>query len=163
MTLRRADTSDAEALSLVGAATFLESYALSLPGRAIVEHCPKAHAVDVYAAWLTDSRCAVWVAVVGDGTVVGFAVLTPCDLPDVQDDDLELRRIYLLSRFQGGGTGRAMVQAAAQEAKVRGAKRLVLGVYGENERAQSFYRHLGFERIGRRDFVVGPKVCLDYV
>ncbi len=161
--IRRATADHADALALVGAATFLESYALSLPGGDIVRHCAKAHAREVYAAWLSDPACAVWVAEVGEGTVVGFAVLTPCDLPDSLPDDLELRRLYLLSRFQGLGTGRALVEAAASEAALRGARRLTLGVYGENAAALAFYARLGFERIGTRDFQVGAKLCSDYV
>lgn len=163
MNLRLATPEDAQALALVGSATFLESYALNLPGHEIVRHTPKAHAPEVYGRWLRDPACAVWIVEVGEGTVVGYSVLTPCDLPEFHRDDLELRRIYLLSRFQGAGMGRRMVEAVADEARRRGARRLLLGVYGENQKALGFYERMGFRSVGTREFVVGSKVCSDYV
>lgn len=161
--VRRAALEEAGALALVGAATFLESYALSLPGPDIVRHCRKAHHPEVYARWLEDPSCAMWVAVAGEETAVGFAVLTPSDLPGRLPDDLELRRIYLLSRFQGQGAGRALLETAAKEAAARGARRLTLGMYGENLPALAFYRRMGFAQTGTRDFQVGDKLCSDLV
>lgn len=162
--LRRANFKDAEALALVGGATFLETYALSLGGTDIVRHCAKAHAVAVYASWLADADCAIWVVEAGEGsTIVGYAVLTASDLPNALKDDLELRRIYVLTRFQGRGMGSALVEAAAGEARGRGATRLTLGMYGENHAALAFYRRMGFDQIGTRHFQVGDRVCFDYV
>ncbi len=163
MTIRRATEADAEALALVGSATFLESYALSLPGPDLVRHCARAHAREVYEAWLNDPNCAIWVAVAGEAMVVGYAVLTPSDLPERRGEDLELRRLYLLTRFQGGGSGRAFVETVAEEARRRGATRLTLGVYGENHAALAFYGRVGFVPVGTREFTVGDKVCADYV
>ncbi|RYG26284.1 GNAT family N-acetyltransferase [bacterium] len=163
-TIRRATPEDAAALALAGAATFLETYALSLPGRDLVRHCGINHAATVYEKWLNDPACAVWVVEAGEGrNVVGFGVLTSPDLPCAEEGDLELRRIYILSKFQGNGLGRELVDLAAKEAQKRGAKRLLLGVYGENEAALGFYTHIGLSRIGHRQFQVGDKTCFDYV
>ena len=164
LSIRRATPDDAGALALLGAATFLETYALDLPGRDIVVHCAKVHVPEVYAGWLSDPQCAMWVAEAGEGRVaVGYAALTPSVLPEAHEDDLELRRIYLLSRFQGGGSGRALMKTAVAEARARGAARLTLGMYGENHAALAFYTRMGFSTIGTREFVVGEKVCFDYV
>ena len=163
MRLRPARPEDAAALALLGAATFLESYALVLPGRDLVAHCASAHAPTVYADWIADPTCAVWVLEVGEGMVVGYAVLTPSVLPDRRPDDLELRRIYVLAPFKGQGAGRKLMDAAVEEARERGAKRLTLGMYGGNHAALAFYTRIGFRQIGTRTFVVGEKVCDDFV
>lgn len=163
MQIRRATLDDAEALAMVGAATFLESYALVLRGADIVTHCAKAHAPSVYAGWIAEPACAVWVVEAGNGVVVGYAVLTPPDLPGSLPDDLELRRIYVLAPFKGGGAGRRLVAAAADEARERGATRLTLGMYGGNHAALAFYTRMGFGQIGTRTFVVGDQVCDDLV
>ncbi len=162
--IRRAHAEDAGALGLLGAATFLETYALTLNGVDIVTHCVKHHAPEVYAHWIEREDCAVWLAQAGEGdTAIGFAVLTPPDLPGALDDDLELRRIYVLTPFQGFGLGRQFIEQAAKEAKSRGAERLLLGVYGENETAMAFYKKVGFRQVGTREFQVGRKLCFDYV
>ena len=162
LTVRRASEGDVGALALVGSATFLETYALTLPGPDIVRHCAKAHVPEVYARWLAAPDCAAWVAEAGT-TVVGYAVLTPSALPGVLPGDLELQRIYLLSRFQGTGGGRALVEAVAAEAHRRGGARLTLGMYAENRPALAFYTRMGFEQIGTREFRVGDRLCADYV
>ena len=77
--------------------------------------------------------------------------------------DLELKRIYLLGRFQGGGSGAALLAAAIEEATRRGAERLLLGVHGGNDAAIGFYRHQGFTQIGVRKFRVGASDYDDLV
>ena len=80
----------------------------------------------------------------------------PADLPVAIDaTDLELKRIYLLSKFQGGGIGKAMAMTAIAHARARHARRLLLGVYAGNAQAIGVYRHLGFEQVGTRQFNVG--------
>ena len=48
-------------------------------------------------------------------------------------------------------------------ARERGAKRLLLSVYCDNERALAFYRKQGFEKIGDNRFFVGETGYLDFV
>jgi len=92
---------------------------------------------------------------------VGFAQLTAPELPGAQDGDIELKRIYLLSRFHGTGVGAALMAAAV--AGAAGHKRLLLGVYARNARAIAFYRKQGFEPIGERQFDVGGQLFDDVV
>ncbi|MGO1001486.1 GNAT family N-acetyltransferase [Lysobacter sp. CA196] len=156
--VRRADADDAGALALVGAASFLETFAGILHGRDIVEHCRQQHTHAVYADWLIDPGAALWLAETAEGAApVGYALLTPpkLPLPDLGEGDLELKRIYLLSRFHGGGVGRELMQQAVAEARARGARRLLLGVYAGNAKALAFYARSGFEQVGERRFQVG--------
>lgn len=164
--IRAAVSGDEQALALVGGATFLESYANVLDGGDIVAHCARHHTPVAYARWLADPDCNVWLAVVrGNEAPVGYSLLTPADAPIADPDpaDLELRRIYLFNCFQGQGAGRAMVDLAMAEARSRGAGRLLLGVYQQNERAIGFYRHLGFAVVGTRRFRVGSREYDDFV
>ena len=153
-------------LALVGAATFLDAFAGTLPGRSMVEHCRVQHAVEKYAAYLGDARCRVWVAeTVVQAGPVGYAMVTRPDLPiaEPREDDLELKRIYLLSRFHGGGAGRRLMEAAVEGAREMGARRLFLGVYAGNARALAFYAKEGFQIVGQRTFQMGFSVFDDYV
>lgn len=156
---------DAAALALAGQATFLESYATDLPGADIVAHCLIEHSESRYAAWLGDPAYRLWLAeVAGPRVVVGYAVLAPADLPvPLEPSDLELKRIYLLSRFQGLGVGARLMAAAVEAAKVSGAGRLLLGVYGGNTAAMAFYARQGFAVVGERQFQVGANTYDDLV
>ncbi|SRR5690606_9459832 len=165
VTIRRALPGDEHALALVGAATFLETFSGILDGAAIVEHCARAHAPVQYAGWLHDARCALWLAeMVPGGAPVGYAVVAPADLPTANAGrDLELKRIYLLGRFQGGGSGSRLLQHAIGHAAAAGAARLLLGVYAGNHAAQAFYRHKGFVHLADRVFHVGGQGYDDHV
>jgi len=161
--LRPAGPEDAERLSLIGAATFLESFADIIGGEAITAHCLKANSAESYRRHL-DTGAQAWLAEVEPGGApIGYALLTQPDLPGARDGDIELKRIYTLSRFHGGGLGAALMQAAVEAALARGAARLILGVYAGNDRALAFYAKQGFTRIGNRQFNVGGQICDDFV
>jgi len=149
---------DEQTLSLVGQASFLEAFAGIINGADIVQHCLKQHSVEKYSAYLNDGHSRVWIAEVGPGRApVGYLVLTKPDLPlgDLSPSDLEVKRIYLLHRFQGLRIGAKLMDAARVHAQSIGTPRLLLGVYGQNASAIAFYERLGYRRIGTREFQVG--------
>lgn len=163
--IRRCTREDAPALALAGKATFLESYAGVVDGRAIVRHCEERQTPDYYAACLADRGHALWIAEAEPGAApVGYLHLTPPDLPiETGPGDIEIKRIYLLSKFHGSGAGRALFDAALDHARGAGFERLLLGVYKNNARALGFYERMGFARVGERQFDVGGAVYEDWV
>jgi ribosomal protein S18 acetylase RimI-like enzyme len=96
---------------------------------------------------------------------IGYALLARPDLPGVppDGDDLELKRIYVFSRFHGSGAAAALLEPVLARAEAGGAARLLLGVYAGNGRAIAFYRKSGFEPVGRRRFTVGDRAYDDVV
>lgn len=161
-TLRAATQEDSDRLALIGAATFLDGFAGILPGEAIVGHCRRYHTADSYARHLADGGAGWLVEAAAGGAPLGYALVTQPDLPG-GGGDLELKRIYLLSRMQGSGAGAALMARAIDHARARGAARLLLGVYVHNDRAIAFYRRHGFSVIGARQFQVGTQLCDDLV
>jgi ribosomal protein S18 acetylase RimI-like enzyme len=164
-TIRLANADDAEALSLLGAATVLETYTTILPGADLLTFCRTKHSVAHYAAWLADPHCTIWIAQARLGAPIGYLVLTPASLPveGPSPGDLEVMRVYVLQCYHKAGIGHALIQRAVAEAQSRHAPRLVLGMHNDNTRALAFYRRQGFEIIAARRFVVGNSVCCDSV
>jgi len=161
--IRTADRQDAASLGLIGAATFLETFAGVLDGGAIVAHCLREHAPSAYEAYL-GAGAAAWLAETSVGAApVGYAMVAAAKLPGAQPGDVELKRIYTLSRFHGSGLGRGLMEAAIDHARTLGAPRLLLGVYAGNARALAFYARNGFVPIGERMFQVGEKHYNDHV
>ena len=164
LTIRACTPADAPALALAGQATFLETYSTVLPAADIVAHCERQHGEAVYAAYLADPAYRLWIAETQTGVGVGYAVLCPPDLPEpFGPPDLELKRIYLLSRFQGLGVGARLMAAAVDAARAAGAPRLLLGVFGGNATAIAFYARQGFAEVGTRKFPVGANTYDDLV
>ncbi|WP_447929563.1 N-acetyltransferase family protein [Sphingopyxis fribergensis] len=160
-TIREAGTDDASALALIGAATFLETFAGILDGDAIVGHCAAQHSQAAYLTYFADGGRA-WIAEAQPGGApIGFALVGKPDLAAALEGDIELKRIYSLSRFHGSGLGAALMKQVLEAA--HGHRRLLLGVYAQNERALAFYRKQGFADLGRRQFNVGGKLYDDLV
>lgn len=167
--IRECTVADASTLALIGAATLLDAYAGLLPGDALLAHCAKNHQPSAYEAELARPRSRAWLGEVAPGRApVGYAMLTSPDFPQelLAAGDLELRRIYVLSRFHGGGAGQHLMQAAIAFAREQAAPHLLLGLYAENHRAMAFYRKHGFVQVGNRKFELGgvvfddPVLCL---
>ncbi len=180
--LRHATIDDAPALALVGAATFLEAFTWMLPGDDIIAHCAKNHTAEAYRAALAEPHTRITLAVtVASGAPVGYALLAAPDLPsfDLRPGDIELKRIYLLSRFRSRRTapvcdsagepianlsaGQALMDAAIADAQSMGCRRLLLGTNADNQRAIGFYRRNHFADAGKRTFQVGSQCCCDLI
>ena len=164
-TLRRCVAGEEPMLSLVGGATFLEAYADRLNAADILAHFQKNHSAEKYAAYLAAPENRAYVVELPPGNVpVGYILCTAPDFPiETAASDYELRRIYLLHRFQGLGIGRALMDEAIISAQEQGYRRLLLGVYGENHSAIRFYEKAGFRQIGERFFTVGATTHHDAV
>jgi len=161
--IRAAEAGDVDALALIGAATFLETFAGVLEGPAIVAHCLKEHSAAAYQRYLACGGEAWLVEATEGGAPIGFALLATADIPGGDPAaNLELKRIYSLSRSHGTGLGRALMETVIAAA-TRRAERLLLGVYAGNSRALAFYRKHGFEQIGERRFQVGTRYYDDLV
>jgi ribosomal protein S18 acetylase RimI-like enzyme len=161
---RKAGAEDAEALAYLGAATFLASFANDHPGKPLIAHLQRYHSVDYYATSLADQQVDIVIGETPLGAPVGYVMLAPPEHPELQQEgDLELKRIYLLGPWQGGGNGKALMAQALDIAVARGAKRLLLAVYESNHRALAFYQRAGFSNIGETIFMVGDVAFRDMV
>jgi GNAT superfamily N-acetyltransferase len=186
ITLRRATLADAPALALTGAATFLEAFTWMLPGADILAHTLKHHTADAYAKYIADPDTRITLAVTSPalgfehepGSPIGYALLCTPELPTfaVLPTDIELKRIYLFSRFRTAPVldaagaaipnlrpAQALMDAAIADARALGRTRLLLGTHAGNQRAIAFYRRNGFTEAGTRTFQVGNQQCCDLI
>lgn len=159
--IREAGPDDAAAVALVGAATILETYAGLLQRADMLAFCDGEHSAEAYRRYL-DKGARIWLAEAeGTRAPLGYAMLSAPELDDALPGDIELKRIYTLTRMQGTGLGAALMAAATEGTS--GHRRLLLGVNAKNTRALAFYRKQGFEVIGTRRFLVGSVEHDDFV
>ena len=178
VTLRPATAADAQALALVGAATFLEAFTWMLPGADIVAHCAEQHNAALYSRYLAAPDTRITLATSGADAPVGYAMVAAPDLPTfaVLPTDIELKRIYLFSRFRTAPVldtkgalipnlrpAQAMLNTAIADGRAIGRTRLLLGTHANNLRAIAFYRRNGFTEAGTRTFQVGTQCCCDLI
>jgi GNAT superfamily N-acetyltransferase len=163
VTIRQCSAADSVSLALLGGATFPETFAGILEGSVIVAHCARHYSVEAYQAFFEIGTTA-WLAELAPGdSPVAYALVAIPDLPGATPADLELKRIYALSRFHGAGVGARLMAASIQFARTEGAQRLLLGVFKGNAKAISFYSRQGFVDVAERQFQVGEKFYGDVV
>lgn len=163
LAIRRATPADAAALSAIAAATFTEAFGHLYPAEDLEAFLRESYAVDRQRVILEAPGYAVWL-LEDDGVAVGHAAAGPCGLPNpaVRPEDGELKRLYVLSRYQNTGWGGRLFREAMDWLLAGGPRTLWIGVWENNLGAQRFYARHGFEKVGEHTFPVGRVVDREF-
>ena len=161
--IRRAGAADAEALARIAADTFVAAFGALYAPADLEDFLRDTHGLEATRRELADPAVGAWLMEV-DGTPVGYALAGACTLanPEVTAACGELKRIYLLPAWQGGGRGSRLLEAALAWLERDGPRRLWIGVYSGNLAAQRLYARHGFEKVGEHAFVVGGHRDLEF-
>ncbi|CAF1358690.1 unnamed protein product [Rotaria sordida] len=163
--LRRADISDNNALLQLRQKTFQETYVedFSIPfSKNDIDHYFRSSASsENFAKKIVDAKRAIWVIEnKTNGELVGYASVGPCDdipRPDVRpNEDALLNAIYIQRDQRNHGFGQQLMNVVlcwSEEHYSEGS--LWLGVWFRNFKAQKFYAHYGFRKVGEFDYPVG--------
>jgi ribosomal protein S18 acetylase RimI-like enzyme len=130
--LRPAASSDEEALAAIDRATWSSaSSPAPPPGKGWTFFDDRLRPEDVIVA-------------LAEGEVAGYVRLQPVSPLASTSHVLQVNGIAVDPARQRRGVGRALVDAAVAEARLRGARRLTLRVLGANEGARQLYESAGF-------------------
>jgi len=97
--------------------------------------------------------------------VAGYLKLNTNDAQsEVMDDEsLEIERIYIRNKFQKNGLGKHLLNKAIETAMENGKKKIWLGVWENNENAVAFYKKMGFVQTGSHSFHMGDEEQIDLI
>jgi ribosomal protein S18 acetylase RimI-like enzyme len=145
--IRRAGTDDSPALGRLGALLLRAHYGFDpqrfmAPGRN-----PEAGYGAFLASQLADADVAVFVAE-REGAVIGYvyAALEPRSWKELREACGFIHDIAVEEEGRRLGAATALMQAAMDWLRERGAPRVVLGTADRNEAAQRLFERLGFRR-----------------
>ena len=157
-------STDAGKLSRLGAESFVQAFGHLYSREDLDAFLETHHSPGAYQKILDDAALRMWLAETEEGLAVGYVIAGPCGLPapDMPENAGELKRIYILKDYQGGGLGRRLLDAAFAwlEGKF---EHLYIGVYSENVGAQRLYARYGFEKVGEYQFMVGDNADLEFI
>jgi ribosomal protein S18 acetylase RimI-like enzyme len=158
--IRTARAADAAALARLGEETFqetfVEGFAIPYPAEDLAAYVTRVYAPEAYAARIADPGQAVWLT--GPAArPLAYAVAGSCTLPhpEARPEDGELKLLYVRREAQGLGLGPALLKTALSWLERAGPRRLWIGVWSGNTRAQQLYTRWGFSKAGEYDFPVG--------
>ena len=161
---RDAVASDAAALSVIGAQSFIDTFGHLYQPADLALFLTK-HDVAHWAADLADPTLSIRIGEAGSAAAA-YAKVSPVDLPverDASRHALELKQFYVLGPWHGSGVAATLMDWVLAEARERGAHDLYLSVFTQNNRARRFYERYGFEVIGQWAFMVGDHPDEDYL
>lgn len=164
MKIRYGNINDATMLSELGAKTFYDTFASDNTPENIDAYIRKSFSTEIQINELADGNIIFLIAELENGPI-GYAKLKL----DSKDESvagtkvIEIERIYSLQEYIGKGIGKALMQAAIDEAKQRGCNSIWLGVWEKNPRAINFYKKWGFREVGSHIFTVGGDLQQDLI
>lgn len=156
VTIRRANSDDAELLAELGARTFSETFAVDNTNEDMDAYLAAHFSVAQQMAELAHAASTFLIAEV-DGQAAGYAKLHAGEPPKSIEGTkaIELVRLYVSSEWLGRGVGEALMRACVDEARSAGHETLWLGVWERNARAQAFYNKWDFRAVGEHMFQLG--------
>lgn len=98
-----------------------------------------------------------------DNEPVGYLKLNSgnAQTETVEDDTIEIQRIYVLKAFHGKKIGQLLLDQAIKVAQESNVDYAWLGVWEENHRAIQFYKKNGFVTFDEHIFVLGDEQQTD--
>ena len=160
---RRGIAADAEMLVELAVRTYSETFSAVNTPENMRAYLSSAFTLPQFEADLGNPRVAIQVAET-DRSLIGYSKLVAGHVPDCVRGEaaIELERFYIDRRWHGSGVAASLMERCLTEAKRRGFKTIVLGVWEKNFRAQAFYRKWGFERVGEHIFQMGDDPQVDW-
>ena len=91
-----------------------------------------------------------FVAVDGDGRVVGWVAVSPVSDRCAYEGVVE-NSVYVDSSAQGRGVGRRLLEALVESTEAAGIWTIQTGIFPENEASVAVHERVGFRVVGRRE------------
>lgn len=168
--IRQPSRGEALALSALGSETFPLACPAYVSTEAIAQFVAVEFDLEAVQARLENPEIhRYWVAEIG-GELVGYTYArvqlgeAEAAQAGIVAGDAYLSKCYVREALQSTGLSGALLEVAlADLAKISHAPGVCLGTSIYNKRAQKFYKHHGFRRIGKRTFTVGDVENQDVV
>lgn len=155
--IRQANFYDAQKLKQYSENCFIETFAHLYPKEDLDFFLSEKYSLEAVQKQISDDEYYVLIAQSQNEDFIGYAMSAPMGLPfdDAKENSYELIRLYVSQEAKGKGLANKLYEMVLKKAHELNSSELYLGVYCDNLRAQSFYKKLGFEIVGKYLFPVG--------
>jgi diamine N-acetyltransferase len=162
LNLRAAEEADLPELSALAKRTWADAFGSSLSAADLAAELETTRSEEYFRTALVAGTILVAEL---DGDLVGYVQFGEVTIPEVdaRPGDRGLHRVYVETELQGGGIGRALVNAALADPRLASADRIYLAVWEQNEPARRLYESLGFRSAGTTRFTFGGDAVEDLV
>ncbi len=165
--LRPAYPNDVEALAKLGKTTFTSAFGHLYSSKDLASFLAQTHSEARIASNIADTETIYRLAEEeADGTLVGYCRISTrigVDYDPGKASAIELSQLYLDDSQFGTGLAGQLMDWVISSAREHNCEAIILSVYAENFRAQSFYHRYGFEHIADTTFMVGDHCDAEFL
>ncbi|APG63810.1 hypothetical protein LPB140_10970 [Sphingorhabdus lutea] len=168
MIFRPPVANDAAMLAQFGRDSFCEAFAHLYSAENLTTFLNDVHNIENINAQIEANNVHYMLAedAADNGKLIGYCKISEKSKLDYDQNGphtCEFSQLYVLASHHGSGVAQKLMDWAIQSAKSRGFKELVLSVYSDNPRAQSFYQKYGFTYYCDTIFMVGTHRDDEYI
>jgi ribosomal protein S18 acetylase RimI-like enzyme len=160
--IKKASLSDLEVLQIISIQTFSETFAEVNTTENIENYNRESFNLEQLTSELTNPNSQFFIAY-SDSEPIGYLKINFGDAQTeiLNDDALEIHRIYVLQAFHGKKVGQLLLDKAIEIAQQTASDYIWLGVWEENHRALQFYTKNGFIAFDTHVFILGEEEQTD--
>lgn len=163
MTLRDATSSDASSIAAISIEVWLGTYLKAGVNAFFADFALESFTPNKIRAQIDDPAQRLIVSCNSEG-IDGFIRLHISSPDPVTGTcQTEIATFYIQPRHHGKGIGKALLSAALQHCRTKGAKAVWLATNAQNDPAIGFYLAQGFQQIGETQFRIDDSAYLNNV
>ncbi len=156
--VRRVKADEIEYLQLISRRTFYETFWMSNSHQDMIDYLENSLSLEALSRELENPNSEFYFLFLDAESATDFE---PAAYLKLNFLNVELERIYVLSKFQCKGIGRYLLDFSIQLALSRRAPILWLGVWERNYNAIDFYKQNIFQYFGKHTFRLGQDLQTD--
>lgn len=144
--------------------TFTDTFAKDNTPEDLKEYLDQAYTEEKLTSELQNKHSEFYF-IYSDDLLAGYLKLNVNDAQTetIEEDALEIERIYIDSGFKRLGLGKMLYNKAIERAKVLSKTAIWLGVWERNFSAMKFYHTMGFTQVGEHSFFMGEDEQTDLI
>ncbi|MBD7939007.1 GNAT family N-acetyltransferase [Cytobacillus sp. Sa5YUA1] len=162
--LKRCTLDDLHILQKISIETFTDTFNEQNAPENMKEYLKKAFNMEKLEAELNNISSKFYFIYINN-EVSGYLKVNIDDAQseEMDDESLEIERIYIKKKFQKQGLGKYLLNKANEIAIENNKKKIWLGVWEKNVTAISFYQKMGFVQTSAHSFYMGIEEQTDYI
>ena len=160
--IKKASPSDLESLQKISSETFIETFAAANTPENIANYVAESFNLEQLTDELNNPQSHFYLATL-DGKTIGYLKINfgEAQTEVINDDTLEIHRIYVLQKYHGKKVGQLFVDEILKIVQQTSVDYIWLGVWEENHRALAFYAKNGFVVFDKHIFTLGDDMQTD--
>ena len=166
MIIREATIDDIPAISKLGQRTYAETFGSGMSEQELEDEL-NSNKSEKYFQDSMINKEQLYLVAEQEGVIIGYIGLRN---PDIEfegrqptDKDQALDGIYVSSDYHRQGIGRQLMDAAFNHERFLTSEYVYLCVWDENKPAYNFYLNYGFEKVGKKEFIIDGAPVYDLV